>query len=146
MAWWRPEEERSPQARVGQTQHQPRLDDPAHGPADPDPLAPLPVYRARSGLPWGLPLIAVVALVFVVVMVAPFLFAFDAFDGDGGGGGGGFGGSHDGPSLVPRERFARAMDKVRSEAGAEASVQVLRVAPDRIDAVVRRANGQRTTI
>lgn len=155
MAWWRPEEEASPQERIGQAgrpQHQPRLDQPEHRPSPSErPLASLPVYRERRGLPWGGPLIAIVAIVFVVAMAAPFLFAFDAFDGFDGGGGGpsapfSGGDSSDGPSLVPRERFAQAMGKVREEAGAEASIVVLRIAPDRVDAVVRRANGERASI
>jgi hypothetical protein len=163
MAWWRPKEEADPQSRVGQAgrigttrpvgereqEERPAFEQ--RPPASERPLASVPVYRERRGLPWGAPVIAIVALVFVAVMVLPFVFAFDAFDGldgDGGSGGGGapFGGSNDGPSLVPRERFASAMGKVREEAGSEASIQVLRVAPDRIDAIVRRSNGRRANI
>lgn len=49
---------------------------------------------------------------------------------------------HDGPSLVTRARFAKALDRISGQIGAEATVFVLRVAPDRIDAVVREADGK----
>ncbi|HEX8646426.1 MAG TPA: hypothetical protein VF715_05965 [Thermoleophilaceae bacterium] len=124
-----------------------------HRPASQEqaPLAQPRVRRRRrrrspgSGFPYNTPF-AIAAVVFVAAFVVPIVWVFLAVDF--GGGGGGFGGveSHDGPSLVPRERFSQAWGKVREEAGSEGSLTVLRVAPDRIDAVVNRAGGQRLNV
>ncbi len=125
MAWWRPEEEPSPQERIR-----------GGPPQDPS-------RRPRWSLPFSVP-IAVAALVFVALFALPFVLVFRSFDGGGGGFSGV--GSHDGPSLVPRERFARAWEKVREEGGAEASLAVLRVAPDRIDAILHQPGGERVNV
>jgi hypothetical protein len=172
MAWWQPKEEESPQSRVGRARigttrpveeaqglgdHLSRPaghmeDEPpqsvesgpfvTHGssgygdlPAHP----PLP----RRRLPFN-PIVAIVAIGFVAVMVLPFVFAFNAFDSDGPSG---FDlDDHDGPSLVSKDRFSKAMAKVRDEAGPEASLTALRLAPDRLDAVVAKAGGGLSTI
>jgi len=91
---------------------------------------------------------AIAALVFVVVMAAPFVAVFGVFSGDGvfGGSGSPSTSAHEGPSLVPRERFARALKSIRAEAGSEASLTALRVAPERIDAIVVRASGEPASI
>ncbi|HEX8742726.1 MAG TPA: hypothetical protein VF712_06305 [Thermoleophilaceae bacterium] len=105
-----------------------------------------PVHpRLPRRFPVSLPM-AIVALVFVLVMVGPFIAVFGVFSGDDGVGGFDSPASHDGPSLVPRERFARALEKVREEAGSEASLTALRVAPERIDAVVVRAGGGQASV
>ena len=153
MAWWRPEEEPSPQerigagARVGATSRpvDEETRQPDHTPRPQQAWTPpsAPRWRPRGSLPFSLP-IAIVALVFVALFVLPFVLVFRSFDGDGGG----FSGveSHDGPSLVPRERFARAWEKVLAESGSEASLGLLRVAPDRIDAIVNQPGGSRVNI
>ena len=171
MAWWRPEEEESPQSRVGRArvgatsrpieegEETPRAADEAQHTAEPvqpfttqstytpptygiDPAhPPLPRRRIPVSIPIGF-----VALLFVAVMVLPFILVFNAIDGGDNPSGVDSPSSHDGPSLIPRERFAQAMAKVRDEAGSEASVSILRVAPDRIDAIVTKADGSRASI
>ena len=174
MPWWKPEEEESPQSRVGRSARVGATSRPVEEgeaaarpaeeakpigePAQPFSSSPPPTYTPpnygigpahpplpRRRFPISLP-VAIVALVFVGIFVFPFIAVFNAFDDDGGGGGFSSPQSHDGPSLVPRDRFAKAMAKVRAEAGSEASLTVLRVAPDRIDAIVTRAGGGRTNI
>lgn len=171
MAWWRPEEEESPQSRVGRSARVGATSRPVeHGeattrpaeeakpigePAQPFTSSPPPTYSPpsyrpahpplpRRRIPFSLPM-AIAALMFVGIFVIPFVAVFSVFDSDE------IDGisspqSHDGPSLVPRDRFAKAMAKVRAEAGNEASLTVLRVAPDRIDAIVTRASGERASI
>jgi hypothetical protein len=168
MPWWKPEEEESPQARVGRSprigatsrpvedgeQPPPRsaADEVPHNlpPQQPQPPqhqqtwqqghVPMHPPLPRRRFPFS-PLIAVVAIVFVAVSVLPFVLAFNAFDGADDNISGFDTGSHDGPSLVPRERFSKALDKIRDEAGREASITVLRIEPERIDAVVVRGRG-----
>ena len=50
--------------------------------------------------------------------------------------------SHEGPSLVPRARFAKALERIDDKIGPEATVYVLRVEAERIDAVVREGDGK----
>lgn len=175
MAWWRPEEEESPQSRVGRsarvgatsrpveegeaTVRPAEEAQPVGRPAEPFNYTPPPTYSPptygagpvhpplpRRRLPFSLPM-AIAALVFVGIFVIPFVAVFSVFDGDDiAGVDSSSSQSHDGPSLVPRERFEKAMAKVRAEAGSEASLTVLRVAPDRIDAIVTRAGGGRASI
>lgn len=172
MPWWKPEEEESPQARVGRS---PRIgatsrpvedgerppprsaaDEVPHNlPPQQQPLAqqqswqpgqvPMHPPLPRRRLPFH-PVIAVVAIVFVALFVLPFVLAFNAFDDADDNISGFDTGSHDGPSLVPRDRFAKALDKIRDEAGSESSITVLRVESERIDAVVVRAGGGTATI
>lgn len=161
MAWWRPEEEASPQSRVG-AQHRPAEPDAASPPAEPvEPTGahephmtawPMdtPVHAhpplPRRRLPFNGPM-AFFALVFVAVMVVPFILAFGLFfDDERISGGVDSPSSHDGPSMIPAKRFEKAMDKVRSEAGSEATLTAIRLAPDRMDATVRRAGGQAVLI
>jgi hypothetical protein len=144
MAWWRPEEEPSPQERIGAGPRVGTTSQPVEGSTHrPAPHAQQRPRRRRarrpgSGFPYNAPF-AIAALIFVAAFVVPVVWVFLAVD-FGGSGGNGFGGteSHDGPSLVPRERFSQAWVKVRDEAGPEGSLTVLRVAPDRIDAVLKQ--------
>jgi hypothetical protein len=159
MAWWRPEEEASPQSRVGAPPRDQAVTRPAEEAPhqvsqrpvsrpydDPQSWVP-PPRRFRLRIPAGLP-VAIFALLFVAAFVVPIVLVFSSIGGENGIGGSGFRGpaSHDGPSLVPRERFARALAKIRDRAGPEASVVVLRVEPKRVDAIMRGAGGRRTTI
>jgi hypothetical protein len=172
MPWWKPEEEESPQSRVGRSARigatsrpveegeatVPPAEEaqPMGQPAEPFNYTPPATYSPptyepmhpplpRRRIPFSLPM-AIAGLVFVGIFVIPFFAVFSAFDGDDNGGGFSSPESHEGPSLVPRGRFAEAMAKVRAEAGSEASLTVLRVAPDRIDAIVTRAGGGRASI
>jgi hypothetical protein len=149
MAWWRPEEEPSPQERIGA---RPRTGATSR-PSEEDRARPAPVRQPRrrrrrqyGGFPYNTPF-AIAALVFVAAFTIPVIVAFTAVDFGGGGGGSGFGtGSRDGPSLVPADRFDRAWGKVRDAAGPEDSLAVLRVAPERVDAIVSSPGGERRSI
>jgi hypothetical protein len=149
MAWWRPEEEASPQSRIGArtrpvepgAEGQPAVE---HQPVD--MLAPAHPPLPRRRLPISLP-VALLALGFVAIMVIPFVGVFGVLSDDGGGiRAPGSADSHDGPSLIQRERFGRALTKIKELSGSEASLVGMRVAPDRIDALVRRSSGERTGI
>lgn len=133
MAWWRPEEEPSPQERIGarpRAQHRPQ------------PAQPRRRRRLRGGgFPYNTPF-AIAALLFVAAFTVPVIFAFTAVDFGGGSGTA----SREGPSLVPADRFEKAWDKVRGAAKAEDSLAVLRVSPERIDAIVSSPGGQRRSI
>lgn len=100
--------------------------------------------RAGGGFPYNAPF-AIAALLFVAVMVIPVIVAFTAVDFGGSSGSPGIG-SRDGPSLLPAERFEKAWAKVRAKAGPEDTLDVLRVAPERIDAIVASPGGQRYSI
>jgi hypothetical protein len=131
MAWWRVDEEPDPQSRVGGATRRP---------------APTPRPRRRGvRIPWQL----VAALALVVFVVAGSVIALIASI-DGGGGG-----TTTNPertrdrsraSLVPHERFARALALVEKEAGPEASLVALRLDTDRLWVVVRRSGGGRAVI
>jgi hypothetical protein len=163
MAWWRPEEEASPQSRVGATT---RPVEP--GPeSDVEPVQPVgsagtqgphltawqvesPVHAhpplPRRRLPFNGPM-AFFALVFVAVMVVPFILAFGVFFNEERiSGGFDSPSSHDGPSMIPAKRFEKAMGRVRKEAGSEATLTAIRLAPDRVDATVRKAGGDSVLI
>ena len=158
MAWWRPKEEQSPQSRVGARPRTGATTRPvdevegSHEEPGPRPTfsdSPTPVYRApsRSGFGFmsGLP-VAFIAILFVAAFALPIFFLLTSIGGDDDIGGLSGPGSGDGPSLIPRERFERAYARVRDEAGSEGSLTVLRIAPERIDAVVRKAGGERASI
>ena len=87
-----------------------------------------------------------IALVFVALFTVPMVLVFSSMDGGGGFQGGPGAGSRDGPSLVPRERFAQAWAKVRDETGPEESLTILRVAPDGVNAIVKGARGNQRLI
>lgn len=166
MAWWQPKEEASPQSRVGASPRVGATSQPVEGS---EPVRPIHEVQAQSPasdpqtwvppvrrvhvrrFPAGLGM-GIFALLFVAAFVVPIVLVFTSLGGeDGIGGTGGFGGfggtgSHDGPSLVKPDRFESAMGKVQDRAGPEASLAVLRVAPERINAIVRAPGGKRTTI
>lgn len=128
MAWWRPEEEPSPQERIG--------------------AGTRPGRRRRRAAGYGFPFnapFAVAGLLFALVFIVPFVWVLLSVDFGGSGAGGGIG-SRDGPSLVPAERFEEAWGKVRAEAGPEDSLVVLRVAPERIDAILASPGGERRSV
>jgi hypothetical protein len=139
-AWWRTEEEPPPQSRVGATRRPVEEELPRRASLPRLPrLRPFPRLSGPS---------LFVVLVAIVVVGAPALITFSVLrDVDEGGGTSGFGGgSHDGPSLVGRKPFARALEEVRRESGPEASLVALRLDPERLSAVVRRADGSRKVI
>ena len=99
----------------------------------------------RVPRPSGMSLVVVVAAVLVVGLPTLIIVtALRTVDGAGGGSAGP--GSHDGPSLIARDRFARALEKAKDEAGPEASLVALRLDPERAVFVVRRADGSGTLI
>lgn len=148
MAWWSPEEEQSPQSRVGATRR----------PVD-DALPPPEEQAQRIRMPRRLPRPSGATL-FVVLMavlgvglpafitIAALSGVDDAFEGGGGSGGdgGGSGDSGDAPSLVRADRLRAALEKVKDEAGSEGSLVAMRIDPDRVSAVIRRADGTRSVV
>jgi hypothetical protein len=133
-----------PDAGVAQEPSAPQEPSFTASPVDAPIRAHPPLPRRR--LPFSAPM-AFFALVFVAVMVVPFILAFGVFSDDEiSGGFGSSPSSHDGPSLVPAKRFGKAMEKVRAEAGSEATLIAIRLAPDRVDATVRRAGGEQVLV
>jgi hypothetical protein len=136
MAWWSTEEEPSPQSRVGASRR----------PVEEEAAGRVRAPRRFTGFPRpsGIALIVVVGVV-VVVAIPVFTIVTaldevdDAFDSPSGVSGGGESG--DGPSLVRPDRFEPALEKVKREAGPEGSVVALRLDPDRLSVVLRKADG-----
>jgi hypothetical protein len=142
MPWWSPEEEQSPQSRVGASRR------PVDAP--PEEVQPIRAPRRRFPRPSGAMLFVVLMALLVVGLPAFITISVlsdvdDAFDSGGSGGGGG-GGSGDEPSLVRPDRFRSALEKIRKEAGSEGSVIALRLDPDRISAVLRRTDGTQSVV
>lgn len=126
--------------------------EPGHAAVTSQPVESEPVELAPPAhppLPRRFPIsvpAAVLALVFVAVMTLPFIGVFGGIWGDDDIAGLGPAEVYDGPSLIKRDRFGRALAKVKGIAGPEASLVAFRLAPDRIDALVRKSNGQRASI
>jgi hypothetical protein len=136
MPWWSPEEEQSPQSRIGASRR------PVESP--PEEAQRIRVPRRRFPRPSGATVFVVLMALLVVGLPAFITITVlsdvdDAFDGGGGGGGGG--GSGDEPSLVRPDRFRPALEKVKEEAGSEGSVIAFRLDPERLSAVIRRSDG-----
>src|SRR5918999_1610692 len=101
MSWWSPEEEKSPQSRVGASRR------PVESTQEEAQRIRMP--RRRFPRPSGMTLFVVLMAVLVVglpafITITALRGVDDAFDG-GGGGGGGDSGSGDEPSLVRPDRF-----------------------------------------
>ena len=92
----------------------------------------------------------VVATLMFAVVPAAIVIAVVVSDGDTpsrpGSGYEGFDENADGPSLVRADRFGLALAKLKDRAGREGSLHTLRLAPNRVNAVVRRADGERALI
>jgi hypothetical protein len=105
---------------------------------------PVRRYRDRD---LGPALPALIGIVIVTAVAVPIILTLVSFmTSSGGGGGFGGSGSHDGPSLVKRDRMAKALQKIDEQLGPEGTVTVLRVSPERIDAVVREASGSQRSV
>lgn len=143
MPWWSPEEEQSPQSRVGATRR----------PVEEEQAERIRMPR-RFPRPSGATLFVVLMALLVVglpafITITALSGVDDAFDGGGsGGGGGGFGdgGSGDEPSLVRPDRLRAALERVKDEAGPEGSLVAMRIDAERVSAVIRRADGTRSVV
>lgn len=150
MPWWSPEEEESPQSRVGATR---RPVEPTRPPAGATrrPVEHAQRIRAPRRFPRPSGGTLFVVLMALLVVGLPVFITITALSGvddafDGGGGSGGSGGDGDGPSLVRPDRFRAALEKVKDEAGSEGSLVAMRLDADRVSAVIRRGDGTRSVV
>ncbi len=140
MPWWSPKEEESPQSRVGASRRPGEVHEEAQRVRVP----------RRFPRPSGPTLFVVLMAVLIVGLPAFITISVlsdvdDAFDGGGSGGSGGSD-SGDERSLVRPDRFRPALQKVKDEAGAEGSAIAMRLDPDRLSAVIRKADGTRVVV
>jgi hypothetical protein len=139
MSWWSPDEEESPQSRVGATRR----------PVEEEQARRIRIPRRRRfPRPSGATPFVVLMAVLVVglpafITIAALRSVDDAVDGAGRGGGGDSG---DEPSLVRPDRFRAALEKVRDEAGTEGSVIAFRIDANRLSAVIRRTDATRSVV
>lgn len=130
MPFWRTPDEPSPQSRIGR-----RGPAPTHEPAERSGGGPASVARGIR--------LAIAGFVFAVALaVAVFLAVF--LDGDEADSGRPAEGG--GASLIRPDRLEPALAVVRREAGVESTIVALRLAPDRLDAVMREPGGGRTVV
>ena len=89
----------------------------------------------------------IAALLFVAIPALIVISVIDSVDDVGRpGGSDAFDGEADGPSLVRADRFGPALERVKDRAGSEGSLVAMRLDPDRVSAVVRKADGTRSVI
>jgi hypothetical protein len=99
----------------------------------------MPRFPRPSGAAIAATVAAILFVGFFAVIVISVISSVN--DADTPSGFGGFNSDADGPSLVRADRFGPALEKVKDRAGVEGSVIALRLDPDRVSAVVRRADG-----
>lgn len=111
----------------------------------------MPQYgRRRRWRPSGATLFVVLMAVLVVGLPAFIVLSVvrsvdDATDSPSGFGNSG-GDSSDEPSLVLPDRLGPALERIRAEAGSEGSAIAMRIDPNRISAVMRKADGSRVVV